>query len=172
MRDLKKEDIDIKGLVVSLYIHRNKPEALKRKNRNAERHLLKRRVVSPDFIELLYKIMADEPIDKGELAELWSNLERGDKDFLSFLTNQVSGLSNTENGRLFHIHSAKSYLPIYQKIKMIEDGIRAGATNPSMYEEYTELVDRLQTSGQINKMTAVNLIRKLTPLKQHPPVSN
>jgi len=159
MKELKKEDIDIKGLIVSLYVHRSKPEALKRRNKNAERHLLRRRLVSPDFIELYYKIQSSEPLDSSVLSNLFNLLSTSDRDFLSYLVNNVKSLRESDNGRAFHIISSKFYQNIYTKIKMIEDGIKAGSTNPAMFEEATSLIKRLEESGQINKMVAVKLIR-------------
>lgn len=164
MRELTTEDIDIKGLIVSLYMYRKKPEALKQKLKNAERILKRRRLVSPDFIELLFKIQSTSPISSTDLTELWSNLPTSDKDFLSYIVNQVKDIRSSDNGRKFQLQSSKSYQNLYQKIKLIEDGIKAGATNPAMYEEFKELVNRLEQSGQINKIVAVKLIRSLSAI--------
>lgn len=165
MRELTIEDIDIKGLIVSLYMYRKKPEALKQRSKNVERVLKRRRLVSPDFIEILFKIQSTDPIEKNDLTELWSNLSSSDKDFLSYIVNQVRDIRNSDNGRKFQLQSSKSYQALYQKIKLIEDGIKAGATNPSMYDEFKELVNRLEQSGQINKIVSVRLIRSLESLR-------
>ena len=84
---------------------------------------------------------------------------------MSYIVNQVRDIRNSDNGRKFQLQSSKSYQALYQKIKLIEDGIKAGATNPSMYDEFKELVNRLEQSGQINKIVSVRLIRSLESLR-------
>ncbi len=158
MRDKMVEDVDIKGLVVSLY-------AVRMRNGTRTRMLLRRRLVSPDFIELYYKILAKEPADATLISTLFNLLSDADKDFLSFLVNQIPTIRASDNGRKFQIVSNKAYQSVYTKVKMIEDGIKAGSINPQMFDEFSSLVKRLEQSGQVSKGVAFRMIRALSSLR-------
>ena len=159
MKEMTINDIDIKGITVSLYHFRKKPDHLKAKYKNIERILKRRRLVNPDFIELYYKIQSENSIEENELRMLWDRLTGDDKEFFSYILNNVKDLPSQINSKKINIIVSKYFNDIYLKMKLLEDGIKAGSINPGLIDEYVNLIEKLTNSGQFNKMTASRMIR-------------
>jgi len=103
MKEMTINDIDIKGITVSLYHFRKKPDHLKAKYKNIERILKRRRLVNPDFIELYYKIQSENSIEESELRMLWDRLTGDDKEFFSYILNNVKDLHSQINSKKINI---------------------------------------------------------------------
>ncbi|HRH55119.1 MAG TPA: hypothetical protein PLN38_17440 [Chitinophagales bacterium] len=90
---------------------------------------------------------------------LWDRLTGDDKEFFSYILNNVKDLPSQINSKKINIIVSKYFNDIYLKMKLLEDGIKAGSINPGLIDEYVNLIEKLTNSGQVNKMTASRMIR-------------
>lgn len=101
--------------------------------------LVKHKIVSPELIELLYKI-EDGLFDQ----TLWDKLTEDEMDLLGYLAH-VRGLNNRE----LTLAIAKSSAAVIQRLKMIENNVKLGNLSQLLVSEYIEIIDRLVNSGQM-----------------------
>lgn len=157
------DDVDIKGLMVSIYDFRKKSPELTGRYKNVQRKLKKRKLVSPEWIELFYKCQTGSD----GMEALWHSLSPSDKDFFSYVVhNFLKGdaefqkkIQPTQGSNIIYI-IANSYKDVYTRIKLLEDGVKAGVNNENIWNEYKELIQRLVDSGQIPKHVAVKILRQ------------
>lgn len=135
----------ITGSVVSLY----------RQQKNDKINLFKRKICSPEFIELLYKILADD-FDEA----MWLNLPDKDKQFLMTVVNST----HKENPK-FNIAVAKYNNSNLNELKIIEGEIVAGNLNPELLTKFNRIIDNLMDTYQLThnhgSMLKKNLARTL-----------
>ncbi len=127
---MKQMQVKITGSVVSVFRKMGTKDALWR-----------RRVVEPEWIELWYKIQADE-FDES----LWLRLNDADREFLIFCVNA----SHIEN-RAFNIAVAKSQKATSDELKIIEGELLSGNLNKTLVSKYNKIIDMLTETMQMGK---------------------
>jgi site-specific recombinase len=135
----------ITGSIVSLYYQRKNDRIV----------LYKRKIGSPEFIELLYKILADE-FDEA----MWLNLSDKDKQWLITVVNST----HKENPK-FNIATAKYNNANLNEMRIIEGEIIAGNLNPELLTKFNRIIDNLMDTYQLTRnhgsMLKKNLARTL-----------
>ena len=174
------DDVDIKGLMVSIYDYRKQtPERLK-KCKNACKRLKKRKLVAPEWIELFFRVQNPTPAGTSEResgtrphsyavgeTNLWNALSSSDKDFFSYVVhNFLKGdpefqkkIQPSSGSNIIYI-IANSYKDVYTRMRLLEDSVKAGINNEQVWDEYKALINRLVDSGQIEKHKAVMILRQ------------
>ena len=103
--------------------------------------LVKRYIVSTEFIQLFYKCMDDE-FD----VALFNDLSDNEK----FLLSKVVIYMGKEN-KDFNIAVSKFMKSEYEHLKLIEMAIKAGNLSSQLKEEYYGVIDRLVDAGVMKK---------------------
>jgi hypothetical protein len=113
--------------------------------------LHKRFFVSPEFIELFYKIH-DDQFDQ-LLFDRLSNAEQQTlATVLTFLRI---------NNREFNIAMAKVMRSMYERFKTIEGAIKAGNISQQLHDDYVDLMKTLSRLGFLPKQTATGNIKSM-----------
>lgn len=136
---MKQREVIVKGLCVSLYLN------------GKTKQLIKRRIVSPEWVQLWY-LISDGKFD----ADLWLTLNDGLQDFLSTCVHQT----NTHNIE-FQKMLARNMKGIYDRLLLIEDSIKMGNISEALVKEYSSIIERLTNTDQMPKMHGSKLIRRL-----------
>lgn len=111
----------------------------------------KRKLVAPEFIELWY-LIHDGKFDQ----QLWHRLSDRDRDFLALCVHQ-SHITNRE----FETALARSSSNLYERMKLLEAGIKAGDFSDAAATEFNQILDRLAESGQMTQLFATKMKKKL-----------
>jgi hypothetical protein len=137
-----KKIILIKGLCVAIQ--------LPSKNGKTGQ-IIKRKIVSPEFIELWFHI-----IDNQWSNELWLKLSSSDKEYLSICVRQAQ-IFNPDFERAL----AKTSAHLHERLKLVEESIKAGNLNPSLQQEFNSILDRLSASGQLSTVATTKLKKRM-----------
>ena len=106
--------------------------------------LYKRYFVSPEFIELFYKI------HDGEFDDiLFTRLADSEKQMMSRVC-QYLDISNRD----FNIALSKSMRGMFDRFRMIEGAIKAGNLNKDLHDEYVSIMQSLADQRLIPKVRA------------------
>lgn len=138
---VKKKDVVIRGLIVSI----------ETKHEGKQRQIFKRKLVSPEFIQLWFKIL-DNEFDK----ELWMKLNQHDKDFLGICIRHAHIYNPDFEKALASDHSKH-----LERLRLLEESIKAGNLSGTIQKEFNDIIDKLKDSGQITSMHATKLKKRL-----------
>jgi hypothetical protein len=133
----RQKKVQIRGLAAYLYAERD----------GYQTHTYKRKLVSPEWINLWYLISAGE-FDQS----LYISLNQIDKDFLAYCVHQT-GIHNSD----FEIALARDYRNTLERMRVLEGSIKAGNVNPEIAKEFNEIIDRLVSSWQISSKMGTSL---------------
>lgn len=139
---MMKKNIVIRGLSVGIQ--------LPSKN-GKDGQIIKRKIVSPEFIELWFHIL-----DNQWSNELWLKLSPSDREYLATCVRQAH-IHNSE----FEKALAKTSAHLHERLRIVEDSIKAGNLNPALQVEFNEILDRLAGSAQLSNIAATKLKKKL-----------
>ena len=103
--------------------------------------LVKRYVVSTEFVQLFYKCL-----DDGFDVDLFNDLSDNEKNLLSKEVIWM-GKENKE----FNIAVSKFMRGEYDHLKLIEMAVKSGNLSSQLKEEYYKVIDRLVDSGVMKK---------------------
>lgn len=114
-------------------------------SRQVRRDVLYRRFfVSPEFVELFYKLH-DGEFDQLLFDRLQDNEKQTMSTALTFLDI---------NNREFNIALSKAMRSSFERFKLIEGAIKAGNLSTDLHDEYVNLMRMLSKLGMIPKSTA------------------
>lgn len=139
---MMKKDIVIRGLSVGI--------RLPSKNGKTGQ-VVKRKIVSPEFIELWFHIL-----DNQWNNELWLKISPSDREYLATCVRQAQ-IHNQE----FEKALAKTSAHLHERLRIVEESIKAGNLNPALQTEFNEILDRLAGSAQISHTAATKLKKRL-----------
>lgn len=107
----------------------------------------RRKIVSPQFIELWYKVSENE-WDQA----LWDVLPSLERDYMALCAH----LCKVENNK-FQVALSKSFRDMFDRMKLLESSIKAGNISEPVIMEFSNILDRLVSSGQITQSLATRL---------------
>lgn len=110
-----------------------------------------RKLVSPTFVELWYKI-CDDKFD----YMLWSALTQSEKDYMAECVNMTHTICQE-----FQIALAKATKSSIDRLRLLEGEIVAGNLNPALVKEFSDLLDHLSASRQIPPIQAGRLKKRI-----------
>ena len=140
---MRIRQIAINGSCVSIY---NVLKDLKTRG-----SLSLRKLVSPNFVQLWYKISAGD-FD----YMLWSSLTPGEQDYLAKCVEMTHTICPE-----FQVALAKATKGTMDRLQLIEGEISAGNLNPALIEEFGTILGRLGETRQIPPMQVARLKKRL-----------
>ena len=136
-----KKHISIRGLCVSIEIPRE----------NGRSQLIKRKLVSPEFIQLWFKVH-DNQWDQ----DLWERLNQRDKDYLGICIRNAH-IFNREYEKAV----GRDFSKYLERLRLLEESIKAGNISPVIQDEFNDIIDRLVSSGQFTSIHGTKLKKRL-----------
>lgn len=133
----RQKKVSIRGLAAYLYAERE----------GMQNHVYKRKLVSPEWINLWYLISAGS-FDQS----LYISLNKIDKDFLAYCVHQC-GIHNSD----FEIALARDYRNVLERMRVLEGSIKAGNVNREIADEFKKIIDSLVSSWQISSKMGTSL---------------
>lgn len=109
---------------------------------NKKPMLLKRYVVSTEFIQLFYNCV-DGDFDAGIFNDLPDNEK--------FLLSKMLIFLKTPENRAFNIAMSKFAKTLYERLKVIEMAVKAGNLSKILQNEYYEIMDKMVDAGMLKK---------------------
>lgn len=143
-----KKDIGIQGLSVRV--------KLPGKNDKPGQTVM-RKFVSPEFVALWFHIL-DNQWD----SELWARLNQHDQEFLAYCVRQAQ-FYHPE----FEKALAKSFTRVHERLKLVEESIKAGNLSEALITEFDDILNRLVSSGQMNSIHKTKLKKRLSRSLAH-----
>jgi predicted RNA-binding protein len=110
-----------------------------------------RKFVSPEFVALWFHIL-DNQWD----SELWARLNQHDQEFLAYCVRQAQ-IYHPE----FEKALAKSFTRVHERLKLVEESIKAGNLSQALVDEFDGILNRLVSSGQMNSIHKTKLKKRL-----------
>lgn len=114
--------------------------------------LYKRYFVSPEFIQLFYKIHDEQPIDE----ELYNRLSTEEKKAMSVVVNYLQITSPS-----FNIALAKTMRTVYERLKVIEGAVMAGNLSKELQDEYVDIMKDMKMTGALPSNIAQSRINQM-----------
>jgi hypothetical protein len=139
---MRPRQVVIRGLYVKIFMT---------KSDGSRGMLHKSRLVSPEFIELWFKVH-DGDFD----LNMWQSLSQKDKNFFTYCVHQAG----IENQKL-EIALAHSTRDFFERMKILEMSIVAGNLNADIVREFNKIIDMLAESAQISKTYATKQKNKM-----------
>ena len=127
------------------------------KNNLNRDYVHKRKLVSPEWVNVWYLINSGEFDDN-----LFISLNQIDRDFLAYCVHQT-GVHNIE----FEKALARNYRSVLERMRVLEGSIKAGNINREIVDEFKQVVDRLIASWQISGRMGNNLKRQIERTYEH-----
>lgn len=141
----RDHDYAIHGSVFELRSKRAKRGA------NIRDVLYKRYFVSPEFVQLFYKVHEGD-FDDG-LFERLSDKER------QILSQSVAYLGLTN--KAYNIAQSKTLRNTYERLKLIEGAIKSGNLSNELHDEYVGIMETFRDLDLLPRLTASNNIKAI-----------
>ena len=111
--------------------------------------LLKKMIVTPNFIELWYKV-TENLFDN----DLWHRLSQFERNWMSELVNKLNIKNN-----IFSVQSARDSEELINKLQLAEGSLAAGNNSKELINNYYDLLDQLAERNIIARWT-ITAIKK------------
>jgi len=116
-----------------------------------------KRIVSPEWIQLWYKIIENQ-FDQ----TLWLSLSSDMKQLLGKVARDCKIQNNGLN-----IAIAENFRRHHDRLKLLEGNVKSGNMNPKLVEEYISIIHELKDSGQMNAHSSGRLIAQIKRTYKH-----
>jgi hypothetical protein len=137
-----KKDVSIYGLLVKVCLP---------KKDGKSGACINRKIVSPQWIQLWFHVL-DGQWDN----ELWMQLSDRDREYLGYVIHQAQIYSPD-----FEKALAKSFTKLYDRLRLVEESIKAGNLSQALVNEFESILDRFVASGQMTSIHKSKLKKRL-----------